>query len=171
MIIPASSTNLSATQFLLTQTLSGRHECDATTFVFFSTAIATRVYMESLIWYVLRHAWMCSESLHCSNFPSYDSLLETRLNIRRQRPKGSPVVLRSNEASLSCSHLLCHLNSLLLLLRLPMIRFNLAVTSNISFFCRIEALPTVKKYMESSSYMKKGPFNNKIASWGPKALE
>ena len=112
-----------------------------------------------------------SESLHCSNFPSYDSLLKTRLNIRRQRPKGSPGVLRSNEASLSCSHLLCHLTSLLLLLCLPMIRFNSAVTSNTSFFCRIEALPTVKKYMESPSYMKKGPFNNKIALWGPKALE
>ena len=134
VILPASSTNLTATQFLLTQTLSGRHECNATAFVFFFYSNCYTFVHGIFIWYVLRHAWMCSESLHCSNFPSYDSLLETRLNIRRQRPKGSPGVLRSNEASLSCSHLLCHLTSLLLLLCLPMIRFNLVVTSNTSFF-------------------------------------
>ena len=35
---------------------------------------------------------------------------------------------------------------------------------------RIEALPSIKKYMETEGYMKKGPFNGAVAHWGAKAL-
>ena len=40
-----------------------------------------------------------------------------------------------------------------------------------SFFVyRIEALPTLAKFLASKDSMRKGPFNNLVASWGGKAF-
>ncbi|KAF6022465.1 GSTM3 [Bugula neritina] len=35
-----------------------------------------------------------------------------------------------------------------------------------AYLARIEAIPSIKKFLESEAGMKKGPFNNKIAQWG-----
>ncbi|XP_067951417.1 glutathione S-transferase Mu 7-like [Watersipora subatra] len=35
-----------------------------------------------------------------------------------------------------------------------------------AFLARVESLPTVKKFLDSDGYMKRGPFNGAIAQWG-----
>ena len=34
------------------------------------------------------------------------------------------------------------------------------------FCCRIESLPTIKKYMEADDYMPRGPFHGPSSAWG-----